>query len=204
MSIGHRASGIGKVGLCFRLAALLAMPVLGGCQTHAVIDDSGAGLSSSSPGRLLKSDVALFRNEEHGKQTILLAAMPTGAKPPEPPPPMPGMSAKPPPAPMQYRAYLLLTVESGGGTWRVGQPSGAVDVRAIYYFYDETGRPTMLNDRDGTITTSVWPVGSIDPQEWWINGSFDLIMQGNRKLTGKFTARCAPLLVERFLRDRKL
>ncbi|MDD4890371.1 MAG: hypothetical protein PHU85_10615 [Phycisphaerae bacterium] len=179
----------------------MALALLG-CQPQAKLDEFVAAKKDAVNQRYT-STMALFSNGPRGQQTIVLALQPTHA---EPPPPTPtGQDALVSKAPMKYRAYLMLVVNSEGGEFQVGQKILSGQVRATYYLYDAYGQLRVISDQYGKIKTRIWPMlGGFDPNEWWISGSFELLMNTDIRLTGRFFARPAPVLVEKFLRDRKL
>ena len=190
-----------------RMAALWAVAAalaLAGCQTRASLTESAPG-SKSEVRQRYKSDMAIFSVSPKGRQTIVLALAPTGARPAASPPPGPDVPVAPPPPPLQYRVYLLLIVNSGGGQFTSGQRFADGEVRATYYVYDDKGQMAIQPDAGGTITTHAWPLlGGFEPNEWWVSGKFELVLANKATITGEFFARPAPVLVERFMRERKL
>lgn len=186
---------------CVFMAAVAAAG-LAGCQTRATLEEFAAARPDAAT-QSYKSGMAIFRNDNRGQQTIVLALQPTNAVP-KPIVPV-GHDVLVPDEPMKYRAYVLLVVSKDGGTFQIGQKTAGGQVRATYYVHDAFGKLRVISDQYGQITTKVWPtMGGFDQNEWWITGSFDLLMATDIKLTGTFVARPAPTLVDKFLRERKL
>lgn len=193
---------------CFRsmsgLFAALAVGVAAaaGCQPRVSLTEYERAKPSAVQQRY-SSSMAVFANSAQDKQTIVLALQPTGAAPASTAPT--GRDTLEPKGPMKYRAYLLLVVAATGGKCQIGQNILSGQVRATYYIYGADGQLKVIPDRLGWIETRLLPgFGGFDSDEWWIDGSFDLLMGTDVRLAGRFVARPAPTLVDRFMREHKL
>jgi hypothetical protein len=189
-------------------AALAALAVLAagtGCQTRATLVESAP--PGANPVHLkFTSDMAVFNVDANGRQTIVLALQPSGQQrlATAPPPPA-GMAAPAQLAPLRYRIYLELKLQGGGGDFQIGQRLPCGPVCATYFVYNEYGQANVVPDARGTVQTKTWPLmGGIDPNDWLVSGTFDLVMSTQISLSGSFVARSAPVLVGQFMRDRKL
>jgi hypothetical protein len=194
--------------------AALVVAAGAGCQSHVTLTEA-PGLGGGGGGgkaQKFSSNMAVFAVDGNSRMTIVLALQPTGVKPSVAPPPPAGTA----PAgaeldPLPFRLYLLLTVQGGGGaeglarSFQIGQRLSCGPVCARYYVYDESGQMNIVLDSRGTIQTKTMMLfGGLTRNDWWISGTFDLVMSSQVSLSGSFVARPSPVLVERFLRNCRL
>lgn len=182
--------------------ALLAAMFATGCQSRAWLTQAGRELRG---GPAQTSPAAWFDIDDNGRQTIVLAFEPTGSTVDPAGPPTPeGLRRKPVALPMQYRRYVVLMVQRGGGRFRVGQRILGGQVRAIYYTYNDRNEPMIVPDREGRIDVMTWPLTARSSDDWWLTGTYNVEMSNDLRLRGRFVAKRAQMLVQQFLKDRQI
>ena len=193
------------------LPLIAALVVAGGagCQSRATLTQAPE-FGGATQAQKFSSNMAVFAVDGNNRRTIVLALQGTGLQPAAPAAPLPeGVTLGPQQDPLPYRLYLLLIVQGGGKgepeSFQVGQRLPGGPVCATYYVYDETGQANIVPDSRGKIELKAWPlIGGLDRSDWWVSGTFDLVMSNQVALSGSFVARPSPVLVERFLRNRRL